>query len=45
MRDIQRPPSTQGVPFESEVDQSSRGPASCMTADPDGNTILFDPHA
>jgi hypothetical protein len=27
-----------------QADESSTGPASFMIADPDGNTILMDPH-
>ena len=44
IRDLQRPLKEKGVPFVSEADENSTGPASFMIVDPDGNTILFDQH-
>ena len=32
------------VKFTTEADESTKGPASFMIADPDGNTLLFDQH-
>ena len=44
VRELQRQLKAQGVSMLSEADESSTGPASFMTVDPDGNTILFDQH-
>jgi lactoylglutathione lyase len=33
-----------GVTFQPEADEKTTGPAYFMTADPDGNPILFDQH-
>ena len=44
VRDLQRQLKARGVKMMTEADESSRGPASFMIADPDGNTILFDQH-
>jgi len=44
VRDIQRHFKTQGVELASEADESTRGPASFMVVDPDGNQILVDQH-
>ena len=44
VRDIQRRLKEQGVPLLSEADESTSGPASFMTMDPDGNPILVDQH-
>lgn len=44
VRDLQRALKKQGVALITEADESSTGPASCMIADPDGNTILIDQH-
>lgn len=44
VRDLQRRLKTSGVEMISEADESTRGPASFMIADPDGNTILVDQH-
>ena len=33
-----------GVEIIDEADESTTGPASFMTVDPDGNTILIDQH-
>ncbi len=34
----------QGMEFQTEVDESTEGPASFVIMDPDGNPILFDQH-
>lgn len=44
VRELQRQLRAQGVQFVSEADESTTGPASFITADPDGNPILFDQH-
>lgn len=44
IRDMQKSLREQGVSFLSEADETTRGPASFMLTDPDGNTILFDQH-
>ena len=44
VRDIQRRLKEQGVPLLSEADESTSGPASFMTMDPDGNPIPVDQH-
>ena len=44
IRDLQRQLKAQGVEFISEADESTTGPASFITEDPDGNPILFDQH-
>lgn len=41
VRDIQRQLRAQGVTFQVEADESTTGPASFITVDPDGNTVLF----
>ena len=44
IRDIQRQLKSAGVPFVSEADESTTGPASFIVLDPDGNPILVDQH-
>jgi len=44
IRELQRQLKDRGVTMMTEADESSTGPASFMTADPDGNTILVDQH-
>lgn len=44
VREVQRQLKAQGVEFLSEADENSAGPASFLTADPDGNPILVDQH-
>ena len=44
VRQIQQHLKTSNIKLESEVDESSSGPGSIITTDPDGNTILFDQH-
>ncbi len=44
VRDLQRHLKTQGVKFLSEADESTKGPASFVAVDPDGNPILVDQH-
>jgi catechol 2,3-dioxygenase-like lactoylglutathione lyase family enzyme len=44
IRDLQRQLRTQGIPLQLEADESTTGPASFSTVDPDGNPILFDQH-
>jgi hypothetical protein len=44
VRDLQRELKAQGLPMESEADESTTGPASFIILDPDGNPILVDQH-
>ncbi len=44
IRELQRRLKGEGVSMISEADEATTGPASFMTADPDGNTILVDQH-
>lgn len=44
IREIQRQLKASGINLISEVDESTKGPASMMLADPDGNQILLDQH-
>lgn len=44
IRDVQRVLKAKGLPIISEADESTSGPASFITQDPDGNTILVDQH-
>ena len=44
VRDIQRELKARGLKPTSEADESSKGPASLMLKDPDGNPILLDQH-
>lgn len=44
VRDLQRELKSRGVALASEADESTDGPASFMTVDPDGNPILVDQH-
>jgi lactoylglutathione lyase len=44
VRELQRTLKAQGVELVSEADESTSGPASFITVDPDGNTILVDQH-
>ena len=44
IREIQRALKARGIVLDSEVDESSSGPASLMLSDPDGNQILIDQH-
>ena len=44
IRVIQKKLKEQKIPFQTEADESSSGPASFVILDPDGNTILLDQH-
>src|SRR5438270_2965166 len=44
VRELQRRLKAKGVALETEADETSRGPASFMVIDPDGNPILVDQH-
>jgi lactoylglutathione lyase len=44
VRDLQRELKARGVQLTTEAGETSRGPASFTTFDPDGNPILFDQH-
>lgn len=44
VREIQASLKSKGIGLLSEIDLETKGPASFMVADPDGNVILFDQH-
>jgi catechol 2,3-dioxygenase-like lactoylglutathione lyase family enzyme len=44
VREIQRRLKAQGVGPAIEADEETKGPASFVVVDPDGNQILFDQH-
>ena len=44
VRELQKQLKTRGVNLDSEVDETTSGPGSCMLTDPDGNQILIDQH-
>jgi catechol 2,3-dioxygenase-like lactoylglutathione lyase family enzyme len=44
VRELQRQLKAQGVPLVQEADESTKGPASFIAVDPDGNPILVDQH-
>ena len=44
IRELQRRLKAQGVKLATEADESTKGPASFVVMDPDGNQILFDQH-
>ena len=44
VRELQKALKEQGIPFVSEADESTEGPASFCVLDPDENPILFDQH-
>lgn len=44
VRELQRRLKAAGVPLASEADESTRGPASFVVIDPDGNPVLVDQH-
>ncbi len=44
VRDIQQDLQSKGIALQKEADTSSKGPASIVLTDPDGNAILIDQH-
>lgn len=44
IRALQRTLKDRGVPFVTEADESTSGPASFVVSDPDGNMIVVDQH-
>ena len=44
VRDIQKHLKAKGIPLEREADETTKGPASVVLLDPDGNAILIDQH-
>lgn len=44
IRELQKQLKSAGVQLMTEADENSKGPASFMALDPDGNTILVDQH-
>jgi lactoylglutathione lyase len=44
VRELQRQLKAQGVQMVNEADESTKGPASFIAVDPDGNPILVDQH-
>lgn len=44
VRGLQRRLKAEGVQIANEADDATKGPASFVVIDPDGNPILFDQH-
>ena len=44
VRELQRQLKAQGVPLQTEANESTTGPASFIAVDPDGNSVLVDQH-
>ena len=44
VREIQQKLKEKGIKLESEADEKTKGPASLIVLDPDGNPILIDQH-
>jgi hypothetical protein len=44
VREIQRHLKSKNIKLESQADENTKGPASLMLMDPDGNMILIDQH-
>lgn len=44
VRELQRQLKMQGVPLQTEADETTTGPAYFVVVDPDGNPILVDQH-
>jgi len=44
VREIQRQLKAQGVQIATQADETTKGPASFVVIDPDGNSILVDQH-
>ena len=44
VRELQRKLKLQGVQMVNEADETTKGPASFVAVDPDGNPILVDQH-
>ena len=44
VRELQRQLKASGIVLQMEADESTTGPASFVTVDPDGNSILVDQH-
>ncbi|RYF91364.1 MAG: VOC family protein [Chitinophagaceae bacterium] len=44
VRSIQKSLKSKGIKLDLEADESTKGPASVMLTDPDGNLILLDQH-
>ena len=44
VREIQKHLKKEGIKLTTAVDETSKGPASLVVVDPDGNTILIDQH-
>lgn len=44
VRLIQKQLKAEGMTLITEADENTKGPASCVVVDPDGNPILIDQH-
>ena len=44
VRDIQKELKAKNIEFSTEADETTKGPASFVITDPDGNVILVDQH-
>lgn len=44
VREIQKSLKSNGLKLDTEANETTKGPASCVITDPDGNAILIDQH-
>jgi len=44
VRELQAEYKAKGLKIQNEIDETSKGPASFIVLDPDGNPVLFDQH-
>ena len=44
VRELQKKLKAAGIEFETEADETGRGPGSFLILDPDGNPVLVDQH-
>ena len=44
VRDIQKHLKSKGIQMNREADETTKGPASAVVIDPDGNVVLLDQH-
>lgn len=44
VRELQRRLKASGLTFQTEADENTKGPASFILTDPDGNPVLVDQH-
>lgn len=44
VRDLQNQLKSKGIQFDTKADEGTKGPASFVITDPDGNPVLVDQH-